>query len=224
MALSEETPVNLPIGNPISGYQADEDSEESIELNELENQAHAQRVLLSSDAMRYFIAKISSKNERVTVLGSLITKARVSFPSEEGWVVINLSRMEELLEEVRSEKNEQESDVAAEASLSYSKNTMTAGSLGETIVMGNVVSAFEIINGRPIIELAAASADLDALYRFKKGEDVQISEILKNESATLSLEQLELAIKSLTSALDGTYTDEVSAVKMAIMKAVKALS
>ena len=48
--------------------------------------------------------------------------------------------------------------------------------------------------------------------------------MLEKETADLPTEKIEAAIKALTGAIDGTYTDEASAVKMAILKAVKAVS
>jgi hypothetical protein len=153
-------------------------------------------------------------------LDRVIAKARVSFPSEDGWVVLNLIRMEQLLEEVNAEQDELIAD--EEVDIAPVVAPTTAGSLAEAIVTSNVVAAYEMIAHRPMIALADAASDLDALYRFRKGEQSDISEMLKAESVRLSSEQLQAAIQALTSALDGTYTDEESAVKMAIMKAVKA--
>jgi hypothetical protein len=76
-----------------------------------------------------------------------------------------------------------------------------------------------MIGHRPMIALADAAADLDGLYRTRHGVPAQISQALAQ--AVLSDNQLKAAIAALTSALDGTYTDEAEAVKMAIMKAVK---
>lgn len=214
---------------PAAGVQAEfasletEDAvtEESSELTELENQAHSQKVLLSSDAMRYFVAKVISLEDRPTALDRLIAKARVSFPSEDGWVVLNLVRMEQLIEEVNIEKDALVSDAPIDLTATQ---PITAGSLAEAIITGNVVAAYEMISHRPMVALADATSDLDMLYRYRKGEEVSISEMLKSESLSLSNEKLQAAISALTSALDGTYTDEASAVKMAIMKAVKAVS
>ncbi len=200
---------------------ADAFTEESSELTELENQAHSQRILLSSDAMRYFVAKVISLEDRPTALDRVIAKARVSFPSEDGWVVLNLVRMEQLIEEVNIERDALVSDAPIDLTATQ---PITAGSLAEAIVTGNVVAAYEMISHRPMVALADATSDLDMLYRYRKGEEVSISEMLKSESLSLSNEKLEAAIAALTSALDGTYTDEASAVKMAIMKAVKAVS
>jgi hypothetical protein len=159
--------------------------------------------------------------ERTQALDRVIAKARVSFPSEDGWVVLNLARMEQLIDEVNSERDEliKDEDVHVESAAA----PVTSGSLAEAIVTRNVAAALQMTAQRPMIALADAAADFDLLYRYRQGEQVSISEMLKAESVRLSLQQVKDAISALTSALDGTYTDEASAVKMAIMKAVKAL-
>jgi hypothetical protein len=222
-----ETPSDLLV-LPTEGYAAfaeqNEVSEDSTALTQLENQAHSQRVLLSSDAMRYFIAKVPQVSLRSISLDKVIEKARASFPTEDGWVVINLVRMEQLVEQVNVQNDALIADEVVTVETDTQPDPITAGSLAEAIVTGNVTFAYEMISHRPMVALADATADLDALYRYRKGEEVQISEMLKAESIRLSEDQLTAAIAALTSSLDGTYTDEASAVKMAIMKAVKALS
>lgn len=213
----ETVPSDLPIGAFTEDVSVD-DSEESVELSELENQAHAQRVLLSSDAMRYFAGKVDTES-RTTVLDAVLAHARISFPSEDGWVVVNLSRMEHLLEEVETQDD---LPVSAETvSLQEQTVPIHSGSLAEAVLSGNLIASYEMISHRPMVALADAVSDLDALYRFKKGEHVVISELLKKEGVNLSEEELQETITALTSALDGTYTDEASAVKMALLKAVK---
>jgi hypothetical protein len=61
------------------------------------------------------------------------------------------------------------------------------------------------------------------VLRVRKGEDVVISNLLKEQTDTLSTDTLESLILALTSALDGTYTTEEEAVKMAILKAIQTL-
>jgi hypothetical protein len=78
-----------------------------------------------------------------------------------------------------------------------------------------------MIGKRPMFALADAAADLDAVYRNRKGENTTVSDMLIQETKNLSDEQITEMIAALTGALDGTYTDESSAVKMSIMKAVK---
>lgn len=196
--------------------ETDEDPFQEENLTELENHAHRNHALLSSDAMRYLAHGIPS-DEQISTLDSVIAAAQKTYPSEDGWVVINLSRMEQLLAETA-----QESVAAVLAATPVAP--VTAGSLAEAILSGNVVAAYEMIEHRPMVALADAAADIDAIYRSRKGEEVSVSDLLITQARALSTEQLEAAIVALTSALDGTYTDEASAVKMAIMKAVKAVA
>ena len=87
-----------------------------------------------------------------------------------------------------------------------------------------MIAAYEMIGHRPMFALADAAADLDAIYRARKTGAEVGSDLLKSETANLSDEQIMQMIQALTSALDGVYTDEASAVKMAIMKAVKVVA
>ena len=81
-----------------------------------------------------------------------------------------------------------------------------------------------MIGNRPMFALAEAAADLDSVVRNRKGDNSPISEMLLTETKNVSDEQLQKMITALTGAIDGTYTDEASAVKMAIMKAVKEIA
>ncbi len=186
------------------------------EATQLENQAHAAEVLLSGDAMRYFMATTEGM-DRSNILAAIIERAKASYPSEDGWVVLNEERLtaqcDACVAAVVTPSNE----------TPFIPATLPTGnsSLAEAIVSGNIVAAYQMIGHRPMIALADAAADLDALYRAKSGVPAQVSQVLAG--ATLSGVQLQAAIAALTSALDGTYTDEAEAVKMAIMKAVKAI-
>ena len=211
-----EAPVNLPIATPVIGYAAVEETDEvdeSIEMTELENRAHAQKVLLSSDAMRFFMNATEAGESRNEKLDAALAQAKASFPSEDGWVALNLARIETLIsDDVAVEKVEAETEA------------ITGGSLAEAIVAGNVVAAYQMIAHRPMIALADAASDLDAVYRSRKGETVNVSDMLTTSAAAVSVEKLEEAITALTGALDGTYDSEAEAVKMAILKAVQATS
>lgn len=180
-------------------------------MTELENRAHAQKALISSDAMRFFMNATKSEG-RNEALDAILTEAKVSFIGTDGWVVINLARIETLMD-----------DTDAEAEVELQTDTVTAGSLAESLVTGNVIAAFELIAHRPMVALADATADLDAVYRARKGEQTNTSDLLTAETARLSDEQLKAAIAALTSALDGTYDSEEAAVKTAIVKAIKAV-
>ena len=72
------------------GYEAHTEVADAIEA-----QAHAAHVLLSTDATQYFVAATAGE-DRAAILASVITAAKASYPSEDGWVVISADRMVEL--------------------------------------------------------------------------------------------------------------------------------
>jgi hypothetical protein len=101
---------------------------------------------------------------------------------------------------------------------------MSAGSLAEAIVTKNIVAAYQLMANRPMIALADAASDLNAVYRGRKGESVTVSNLLEAHTREMSTDTLESLTLALTSALDGTYSTEEEAVKMAILKAVQVIS
>ena len=222
-------PTNLPTGTPAVGYAnhveevavaavASHQIDES-EMTKIENHAHQQRVLLSSDAIRHFIATTNSVSERTIALDQVIVAAKAQFPAEDGWVVLNEKRMQDLC--VICAVNAQAPVVSTYIPAVVPQG---AGSLAEAIVTGNVVAAYELIGNRPMFALADAAADLDAVYRIRRGIEATASELLMKETAMLTNEQILKMIEALTGALDGTYTDEASAVKVSIMKAIKVVA
>ncbi len=217
-----ETPVNLPTGTPVIGYENMEVSANPHHVSDdvvvaLENRAHEQMALLSSDAIRHFIGSTEGMLERNEALDVVITTAKQQFPLEDGWIVINEARMRDLCVACT---------VAPAAAEQFVPTVVPEGSssLAEAIVTGNIVAAYEMIGNRPMFSLADAAADFDNVVRARKGEDVQVSNLLASEATKLSEEKIKNIVAALTGALDGTYTDEASAVKMAIMKAVKEIA
>ncbi len=216
-----QTPVNLPTGTPVVGYEnavvsANPHHVSDDVITTLENRAHEQMALLSSDAIRHFIGTTEGMLERNEALDVVITTAKQQFPLEDGWVVINEARMRDLCIACTA-------DSASTPVEQFVPTVVPEGSssLAEAIVTGNIVAAYEMIGNRPMFALADAAADFDNVVRARKGEDVKISNLLAAEAAKLSEEKIKNIVAALTGALDGTYTDEASAVKMAIMKAVK---
>ena len=182
----------------------------------VEDAAHSERVLLSSEAMRHFV-EVTNEANRDNVLAAVIAKAKASYPAEDGWVVLNIDRMQSVCAACGS--TPAHVPVFTPASVNAGN-----GSLAEAIVTGNIVAAYQLVGHRPMVSLAEAAAELDALYRAKQGGEVMLSGLMQTEGANLQIEQVKGAISALTSALDGTYTDEAEAVKMAILKAIKALA
>ncbi len=228
--LAPTLPTNLPTGNPVIGYANMEVKESEFATSsyqvddetttELENYAHSQHVLLSSDAIRYFVSVADGKEERNSAIREIITVAKDKLPAEDGWIVINEKRMKDLCLACSIGQNVSHSNPVSIPTVI----TQGSGSLAEAIVTGNVVASYELLGFRPMFALADAASDLDSVYRIRKGGKEIVSEMLLKETEKLTDAQLMEIIKALTGALDGTYTDEASAVKMAIMKAVKVIS
>jgi hypothetical protein len=215
------SPINLPVA-PVFGYA--NVVEEAIEpktlkgddsvMTDLENFAHSKNVLLSGDAIRHFVST-TEESKRTVALEQVIVAAKAQFPAEDGWIVINEKRMLDLCTDCVV------SPVAV-PDIEITVLPKGAGSLAEAIVTGNVVAAYEMIGNRPMFALADAASDLDAVYRIRQGGTGVASELLMKETAKFSEGQILQMIQALTGALDGTYNDEASAVKMSIMKAIKA--
>jgi uncharacterized repeat protein (TIGR01451 family) len=225
VAPAHTVPVNLPIA-PVVGYANMPMAEVHNLVNPhhvtdevvtaLENRAHNQMALLSSDAIRHFISTTAGTLERNEALDAVITEAKNKYPLEDGWIVINEARMQNLCETCMV-------NAVASQAAPFVPALVPAGSssLAEAIVTGNIVAAYEMIGNRPMFALADAAADLDGVVRARRGEAVSMSDLLATATANLSDEKVKNMITALTGALDGTYSDEASAVKMAIMKAVK---
>ena len=221
--LSTLAPANLPVGKPVIGYEnhVEEVSSNPHQATDevvtaLENRAHTQKALLSSDAVRYFVANTSNADERSKTLDAVISDAKKHYPLEDGWIVINESRMQNICAECQL--NEAVATVLPPTPTVIPEGS---GSLAEAIVTGNIVAAYQMIGNRPMFALADAAADFDSVIRMRKGEKQIISDLLIAETEKLSDEKIKNVVAALTGAIDGTYTDEASAVKMAIMKAVK---
>jgi hypothetical protein len=205
---------NMPVvevHNPVNPHHVTEEV-----VTALENRAHSQMALLSSDAIRHFISTTAGTLERNEALDAVIAEAKSKYPLEDGWIVINEARMQNLCETCLA-------NAVASQAAPYVPALVPEGSssLAEAIVTGNIVAAYEMIGNRPMFALADAAADFDNVVRARRGSDVKVSNLLATEAAKLSDEKIKNIVAALTGALDGTYTDEASAVKMAIMKAVK---
>lgn len=102
-----QVPANLPTGTlPASFQNSDEPVSESIIEQEsstenalvaLENRAHKAYALFSSEALRFVMAGSSDLSEQMETLDYIIERAKATFPSEDGWVVVNKERIAKLL-------------------------------------------------------------------------------------------------------------------------------
>lgn len=179
------------------------------------------QVLLSSDAIRHFVSVSRNVSNRLPFLNKVITEAKATYPTEDGWVVLDLTRMQTVVNKIKDVSGSDKT--VSVPDYQEIKTPVGAGSLAEAILKGNVMLALALIKDRPMVALADATADLDAAYRNLRGLpviDASLSELIKTEASRYTPEELAIIIRALTSAIDGTYTDELSAVKIAIAKAI----
>ncbi len=222
-------PVNLPVA-PVVGYEKSDEvvtvesgQVDNLSVDEmvtaLENHAHAKKALLSSDAIRHLLGSVTNLEDGIEVLNEVILEAKTKYPTEDGWVIVNEKRMRELCLVCQAKP-------APSSAAPFIPTVVPegAGSLAEAIVTGNVLAAYELIGHRPMFALADAAADFDAVYRARKTGVAAGSELLQAEVAKLTDEQILKIIEALTGALDGVYTNEAAAVKIAIMKAIKVVA
>ncbi len=98
-AATATVPNNLPVA-PVVDYTnavAETVDETEAEFANLENIAHSHKVLLSTDALRYLVNTFGNNENAEEALKAAIDKANATFPIENGWLVLNLSRLESLL-------------------------------------------------------------------------------------------------------------------------------
>jgi hypothetical protein len=228
-------PSNLPSGSaygslwdavsaPIASASHDEeegdevaeetDEDDSLAMR-LENDAHAHNVLLSSDAMRAIQDHGETEDGAIALLDTLIERAKAAYPREDGWIVLNRERVMALFATAEAPK--------AAPVASAPAPVAGAHTLAEAIVTSNTQAAYAAIAEEPIHAIADAAEALDAVLRTRLSGAAGV-DMLSQAAAHLSNDQLKNAVSALVSAIDGTYSDEVAAIRLAVIKALKAVA
>ncbi|MFM2339879.1 MAG: hypothetical protein RLZZ360_515 [Candidatus Parcubacteria bacterium] len=92
-------PVVEAVATPVVGYAAATtmtDAAYEAVAEKVEDMAHAQHVLISSEAMRHFVTA-TSEATRTEILTAVLAKAKASYPAEDAWVVLNIDRMKSVM-------------------------------------------------------------------------------------------------------------------------------
>ncbi len=215
-----EAPMNLPTAHAthapawatIPESHTEEVSEKDV-IAELENDAHMHNVLLSSDALRAIVDRGETVPKSKEILSDVIARAKASYPREDGWIILNRERVNALFVETKAA-------VAPEVPVARVEGGST---LAEALVTGNTTLAYQKLGAQPLFALADAAEDLDNVLRARRGTG-SASDLLIHAAGAVSDEKLKAAVVALTTAIDGTYDDEAAAVRLAIIKALKALS
>jgi hypothetical protein len=93
-ASADSAPANLPV---------DEETEEMLQVEEdkgikaLEEYAHANYALISSDALRFIQSQGGTTEEQIQTLAQIISLAKARYPKEGDWIVLNKERVLSLL-------------------------------------------------------------------------------------------------------------------------------
>lgn len=222
-----EAPMNLPFatqgyeniwnGMAVASEEKETDETEApLEdlMSTLENDAHAHNILLSSDAMRLVIDHAGSAEAASLLLQNVIERAKASFAREDGWIVLNRERVMALFP----------SASAVETPIVATPVAVGAHTLAEAIVTGNTTRAYEAIGHDPIGAVADAAEALDAVVRARRSASVSAPDMLVRASAHIADQKIKEAVTALVSAIDGTYADEEAAVRLAVIKALKAVA
>jgi uncharacterized repeat protein (TIGR01451 family) len=90
---AESTHVESTVESVVSESVPNDESD----LAFLEGRAHDHNVLISSDALRFIMSQSMKRDERVEVLDLVINVAKKTYPSEDGWVILNKERILSLL-------------------------------------------------------------------------------------------------------------------------------
>jgi hypothetical protein len=90
--------ASTAVATPAIGYATAVATDSAYETiaNTIEAAAHSERVLFSGEAMRRLV-EVTTEENRATTVVAILAKAKASYPSEDGWVVINIDRMQNLI-------------------------------------------------------------------------------------------------------------------------------
>jgi len=220
--VNREAPLNLPTAPAFGHVVASWKTVASPEVpttntdEDLEKIAHAHNVLLSSDALRALVDHSETPAARKALLEEMIVRAKALYARQDGWIILNRERVMALFSEVvlTTPVVVAEKAVTPEAIGSYT--------LAEALVAGNTARAYELLGDEPLEVIADAAEMLDAVVRARHGL-TEAPDMLVRASSHISDEKLKTAVMALVSAIDGTYADQTSAVRLAVIKALKAV-
>jgi hypothetical protein len=100
MSTAVETPVHSPEISFIPQNLPTGDSEvitETDSMSRLEDHAHEQYALISSDALRHIESQSGEVEKQIETLDRVIALAKARYPKENEWIVINKERVMSLL-------------------------------------------------------------------------------------------------------------------------------
>lgn len=152
------------------------------------------------------------------MLIDIIDQAKTMYPTEDGWLVLNETRLQNL--------NIPSATMPSYESTAQPQSDFGAGSLAEAIAMKNSELAFALIENRPMVALADAASEYTSLLAVRQGvqEANTVSALLAEKTSQVNTTDIRNVLTALSSAVDGTESDEHLAVRRAIKQAIEVLS
>lgn len=201
-----ETPV-VPASQPVHIPASTETS--NIAAAELEQMASAHKTLLSGEARKMILEQAENNPARVEqVLSSVIEAAKERFPREDGWLLLNQSRVAQVL------MKEGLSTIPMFIGWMLARNEKQLfGFLRNLSSQGTAPEHF----------IRQVIAELDAVYQARLDNvhpqaDAEVVALLKDVPAV----DLEMIITSLARSLDGRYSSPLDGVKVALTRIMSA--
>lgn len=179
---------------------------EGIDLNaELEEYATRHKALLSGEARKMIIAQANNDPAALErVMNDVVTAAKERFPREDGWLLLNQSRVAQVL---------------------MKQGMSTIPLFISWMLAGNEKQLFAFLRNlstqgtAPEHFIRQVIAELDAVYQarldnVRPDTDPEISSQLKD----VPMHDLEMIITGLTRSLDGRYSSPLDGVKVALTR------
>jgi len=198
-------PENLPVEPVVSEAQAPAPtvSEKTYDASVLEEAARSQQVLLSQDAAAVILAQGGGDiNKARGILDKVIVTSRGRYPTEDGWLPLNRSRVADIL---------------------FASNLSTTPLFVQWLVEGNSNKVFSFLRsitkqGKTAEEfLTKILYELDSVYQSRL-EGTQAAGAVAEIVRPLSIRELEHIIESLTRAIDGGYSSGMTGAKVALAR------
>ncbi len=198
----------------------------------IESRAHAAGVLMSPEAVTLAAAFSADRAEALRVFGDILNEAVRTIPRENGWVMLNADRFNELatnqgaavrIPTAAAFAPREES--VEEIKVTSPVDVAVAATFAGAVISGDRNSAFGIIRSlehdkvSPTALMTSTATVLDALFRARKDNRPSSDAVLAEKATNLSDEKLAHLVNVFTHSLDTVYTSPFTGVKLALAQA-----
>jgi hypothetical protein len=173
----------------------------------IEEGARVHKVLISDDGVKTLVrASSANENNALSILSELIKVSEEWYAREDGWLLLNQKRIKEVL---------------------FATYVMMVPTFFSWIAEGNEEKMFGFVKmlqtqGHSAKEfIKNAVYELDALYRYRtEGQDSDVSNETIKIAGRWNLSTIEKMIESLIGAVDGSYSNDFTPIKLALLRTV----